>query len=241
MLVVTGEPGAGKSALLGPFVVLADPVLSQIMDRAGLPMGPESSRPSSGAFDAVLHLTGKTGSDARRAIGYVVPDLDTASSVRPPNLANTPLTILVDALDEAQTPFEIIDEVLLPLARGRRTRLIVGTRRSLNEGPDMAAAPVAELLNVLGATDQNTMVLRREPNSMADYARQRLNEDGRLDGDMVVNIEGKVREIDQPFLFVRLAVYELLARVDDLDVDRINVILSGSHADLFGMAMDRLR
>lgn len=240
MLVVTGEPGAGKSALLGRFVALADPTVADVLDRAGLTADDPAARPERGAFDGVVHLAGRTLHDTRAAIEQAVPGLAISEAVVSLD-DDRRTTLLVDALDEAQAPKAIAYDVLRPLARHPNVRLVVGTRRSLEEGPDQPAAPRPELLDALAVSEADALVLRREPAAMADYARRRLAADAPdLDPDLTTRIIERVAAVDQPFLFVRLALHELLARVDELDQDLVDAVLSGGHGDVFARAVDRL-
>ncbi|MYW05511.1 hypothetical protein [Streptomyces sp. SID3343] len=61
MLVVTGRPGAGKSALLGQVVVQSDPNVRRLLAKSGLlPEVADRMRPPDHAFDVVVHLAGLT-------------------------------------------------------------------------------------------------------------------------------------------------------------------------------------
>src|SRR5262249_48911920 len=67
--VVTGEAGSGKSALLGHLVVLGNEELVDALSRAAvMPPPPPAARPPAGAFDAIVHLTGKTLIEAVREV-----------------------------------------------------------------------------------------------------------------------------------------------------------------------------
>lgn len=240
MLVVTGEPGAGKSALLGRFVALADPTVADVVGRAGLVADDRADRPEPGTFDGVVHLAGRTLHDTRAAIEQAVPGLaigeDGVSLA-----AGRQITLLVDALDEAQAPHGIAYDLLRPLARHPNVRVVVGTRRSLEEGPDQPAAPHPELLDALAVSEDDALLLRREPEAMVTYARRRLAADApNLDSGLAERIVRRVAEVDQPFLFVRLALHELLARADGLDRNTVDAMMSGSHGDVFARAVDRL-
>lgn len=239
MLVVTGEPGAGKSALLGQVVILSDERLSAVL--AGLLADrPADERPPPGVFDAVVHLTGKTFVEALAAIAAAVPEPrpdDAGALIGVMRSMSRRLTILVDALDEAQEPMAIAREILVPLARLPNVRVVVGTRRSLLEGPDLPAPPTDELLSSLGVTLEETMNLQREPEAMAEYARKRL---ATLPPEVVEAVVSRVGVVDQPFLFVRLATSELLSESKagrPLNLDRL---LSGGHRDVFERALERL-
>ena len=139
LMVVTGEPGAGKSALLGQMVTLADERVTAVLAAAGLleDRGADE-RPSSGVFDVVVHLTGKTSLDLLAPLaalaGSSAPAADAPAVLGGLRALARPVTVLVDALDEAQEPELIARTVLRPLAELPDVKVVVGTRRSLREG-----------------------------------------------------------------------------------------------------------
>ncbi|MFF4348342.1 caspase family protein, partial [Streptomyces sp. NPDC001530] len=132
--VITGNPGSGKSALLGRFLMLAD------VDDPKRAHTPERTLPPTGLTVVRLH--------ARRA---VLEDLatDLVAAVNLPEgsdrddlldalgARSQPIVVVVDALDEAGTAGDttegnrIARELLQPLSTLPAIRLIVGTRRPL--------------------------------------------------------------------------------------------------------------
>ncbi|MFB7311148.1 caspase family protein, partial [Streptomyces sp. NPDC056192] len=142
--VVTGNPGSGKSSLLGRFLMLTD------VDDPARADAPEQAVPPAGLTVVRLH--------ARRA---VLEDMaaDLAAAVKLPEGSDRddlldalgersrPIVIVVDALDEAGTAGEttegtrIARELLQPLSTLPSVRLIVGTRRPLI--PALGRATVA--------------------------------------------------------------------------------------------------
>jgi WD40 repeat protein len=232
--VVTGEPGAGKSALLGHLVTLADGALVAAMQRAGL-VGEVAGdlRPPEGVFDAVLHLTGMRLEEvvgafpAGRGVDEVLDRLRTAGR---------PFTVLADALDEAQEPELIARSLLRPVAQVPGVKVLVGTRRSLEEGPDRPPPARHELLEALGVVEDECLVVRRDPEAKAAYVRKRLAQLPHVD-DLVARITGP----DQPFLFARLATAELLARppLDPAD-PALDRLLAGGYRGLYLHAVERL-
>ena len=63
VLVVTGSPGVGKSAVLGRIVTTADPGI-----RASLPPGDEAVRASLGSVGCAVHAKGKTALEVAEEI-----------------------------------------------------------------------------------------------------------------------------------------------------------------------------
>ncbi len=240
MLVLTGEPGAGKSALLGRLVTLSDPGLAALLERSRLVVDDRAPRPEPGSVDGVVLLTGQTVHDTIAAVEAAVPAVrfgDMAGIVS----VDGPVTVVFDGLDEAQSPYDIAYDVIRPLSDHPNVRVIVGTRRSLEEGPDLARPIRHELLDALGVAESDAVVLRREPRAMARYARRRLMEaTPALPEEVIDRIERQVEAVDQPFLFIRLAIGEILARADRLDETLMEAVLSANHGDLFLMAMQRL-
>ncbi|MEY9855855.1 WD40 repeat protein [Catenulispora sp. GAS73] len=137
--VVVGGPGSGKSAVLGVVAALADPERRRSVPVDALDL-PRSSLPELGSIDLVLSGSQLTAAEALRAIaGAVRISGAGAGSVGdllealPRNRRQRPVTILIDALDEAADPDELCARVLRPLIRHSegRIRLLLGTRADL--------------------------------------------------------------------------------------------------------------
>ncbi|MFE2262404.1 AAA family ATPase [Streptomyces griseosporeus] len=146
LLVVTGSPGAGKSALLGVAVCSVHPELEGLRARLGL----ETFRPRPDPRLLAVHARQLTtrqvvGSLHRQILAAVAapaadgtpdePERAVATGELLDTLARAGgATVVVDALDEADDPEELLREVLLPLA-GRPDpgtapgcRVLLGTR-----------------------------------------------------------------------------------------------------------------
>jgi hypothetical protein len=154
-----------------------------------------------------------------------------------------PLTVLADALDEAQEP-ERIANLLRILTRSGVARVLVGTRRSLSEGPDHPYDPDRhELLDALETSDEELIFVENDSEAAHSYVVKRLNASGSpyADQDQTIRaIADRVAELDQPFLFARLATSELLARPAlNLDDPELRMFDEG-HAGIFGAAVARI-
>jgi energy-coupling factor transporter ATP-binding protein EcfA2 len=256
MLVVTGSPGCGKSALLGNLVVLANPALRDLLIRTGRLVPPDGDElPPDHAFDAVVHLAGLSTSDLVRrladAAGVVLASTEHVWSEEDMDhlaagLAGRTFTVLADALDEARDPLAIAGTVLSRLARLPGGRVIVGTRTVLGGTSE-------QLLNALDAVHPADVIrVAYDQVAIETYVRQRLldaRRTQRIDvGDN--EIDTVVRHLgahgergDRQFLFARLAVHELIAQPGLLAPSSqrdLAALLDGDHRSLFAFAVGRL-
>jgi hypothetical protein len=146
ILVVTGSPGVGKSAVLGRIVTTADAETA-----AALPTEDRGVRAPVGSVACAVHAKGKSALDvaleiARASSAALPDDVDDL----PPALRQAleraagrdrgGFTVVVDALDEAVNPGEarrIITRVVLPIAAtcaDLGARVVLGTRRTDAQG-----------------------------------------------------------------------------------------------------------
>src|SRR6478752_6132629 len=141
--VVTGAPGAGKSALLGVLVCAAHPALRSRTEHLWNWLKPNV--PSINPDLIAVHTRERTiaaiaGSITRQAMSSSNDDMDTDSTwnitvlLDVLHLRPEPALVLVDGLDEAVNATRVVQDLLLPLIRTRRpdgrssVRLLVGTR-----------------------------------------------------------------------------------------------------------------
>ncbi|MFF1614164.1 WD40 repeat domain-containing protein [Amycolatopsis sp. NPDC058278] len=127
MLVVTGSPGTGKTALLGLVALLADQthVESVPHRRMGLTI---EEMPPPDAFDAVFSAAGEDDAAVRQRLAAAAESGDTGISLRTALSAReSPLCVLIDGLDEAADSGAVARLLLGLLATGG-LRLVIGTR-----------------------------------------------------------------------------------------------------------------
>lgn len=175
-LVVTGEPGSGKSSLLAHVLVLADRRLREdVPERYRTPV----TEALVGAVDVAVRATGKSLGDVVAAIGEIAgltarePDRLVAEA----HGLRHGLRIVVDALDEAKP--EHIKPIALLLRQlsldpdGHGTRVVVGVRRA------PAGSSLADVVRLsLRATETTTLPVDRAPYlayaDVVDYVTRRL-------------------------------------------------------------------
>lgn len=147
--VVTGKPGSGKSALLGVLVCAAHPGLRRHTERLWQAL--RGQVPAEAERLAVVHARrlslGQIVAAFARQLRHLHPEpAREADGEQDSGLANPaehllrlvpddghPVTLVIDALDEADRPADITTALLVPLARhaqepGSRLRLLIGTR-----------------------------------------------------------------------------------------------------------------
>lgn len=160
--VVVGDPGSGKSALLGRLLLLTDP---------HHPAGRDTSSdldvvPLNAARDSVV-------SELAAVLGH--PGADRNKLLRILAERTTPLTVIVDALDQAIESTQIAHKLLEPLTTLPALRLIIGTRRQLLPELGQAVQVIdlddPEYLDDTDIADYAEKVLRDEqdPESLSPY------------------------------------------------------------------------
>jgi hypothetical protein len=170
--VCTGGAGSGKSAALARLVTLSDPTFIEqhTEDLADVPV---SLRPPPGVVDVAVVATGKIRTQVLAQICHALDVPAPSSGHAEPSIAerliawhtwlaarDQPITVVVDALDEASDPHALVTEVLSKLdpdPRRRKVRLLVGVRSvgGPNAPTAVAAAgpPLADLtVRALNAT-----------------------------------------------------------------------------------------
>ncbi|WP_158632660.1 caspase family protein [Amycolatopsis sp. WAC 01416] len=134
LLAVTAAPGSGKTAVLGLIAALTHPErrLTVPLHSLGLP---DAAIPGPNTVDVVIYAQNLTTEQVLHGIAAAAH----LRAEKPGELLDqlagrtAPLTVLVDALDEAADPGELTRRVLRPLAEHAqgRLRLLVGTRPHL--------------------------------------------------------------------------------------------------------------
>jgi Caspase domain len=169
LAVVTGSPGAGKSAMLALPVLLTDDQRSETL-LAGAAPGSLVTRAAE-LFDSLpvlgVHARGRNpyqvANDIARSLGRAADSprelLDDLDDHREPSSQ----IVVVDAVDEARDPQRLMTDLLVPLARRPGLRVVVGARRHL--------LPPAADTSLLVDLDSDNY---RDPQALTDYAHQLL-------------------------------------------------------------------
>ncbi|RAY15331.1 hypothetical protein DPM19_11535 [Actinomadura craniellae] len=152
LAVLTGSPGAGKSALLGVLVCAAHPRLhaptKPLWNRAT--HLPDPLHPGQlAAIHARRRTLDEVTASIARQLGLPPPG-DPARLIAAMRDLPVPPVLVLDALDEAEDGTALMNHLLLPLAadrteRGATARLLVGTRRYPEYAPLLAAAAITDL------------------------------------------------------------------------------------------------
>jgi len=233
LVAVTGDPGSGKSAILGRLTTLSDAEYRSIAQQGGAlaEVLPETV-PDAGSIDVSVHAKGKTFEECLQAVAAGLDlsggPFDIETLLRSVRNSGNRTTILLDALDEASSgePARIGAMLLRPLAELPKTRVLVGTRRS----PDGVAMPDNEerhaRLRRLFGDQASILDLDDEPdtkNDIAAYVRTRLRDDGsrhRDDSSVDQVAEAVAEKAAGIFLYARI-VSRTLQDLDTLDVQNL--------------------
>ncbi|WP_410792627.1 hypothetical protein [Kribbella sp. C-35] len=241
LLAVTGPAGSGKSAVLGNLVVHSNPSLRELLirtNRVTRLAAPE--QPPDDVFDATVLLTGLTTTEViNRLAADLQGEPDVSTTLEGLRTVVEDRTVMVDALDEAQAPLEVA-AVLRQLSEVPSCRVVVGTRRSTNEGLDRLEPVDTNLLDALEPTTTVTVDLDAE--AVTRYVEHRLSALP-IDHDTAAAAARSVGAHNRHFLYARLAVHEMLARPDLLTPaaePELAELLEQDNRGLFATAVERL-
>ncbi|MFC4376906.1 hypothetical protein ACFO5K_22710 [Nocardia halotolerans] len=254
MLVVTGPPGSGKSALLGWLAAMSSPDYRQHAAKILSDIN-SSELPPENAISAGIHAKQRTLQEcvtflgealelAPPGIGWEEPGPLVEQVAQLASRNQSTITILLDALDEAYPADQnrIAVDLLAALAARPRVRVIVGTRPNRedprrrenpsppSDGPWTADGPLIRALT----SDSNRVVrLDTDPGSsyaIATYTINRLldaNSESpyRTQPELAEVTASKIAEHSNGiFLFARLLARTLVNRCDTIDLKSSDTI-----------------
>lgn len=212
VMVVTGGPGTGKSALLAHLLVTSDRTLAATVPVRG-------PRPPVGAFDAAIHATGLSRDEvaARIAVAAEVDATTPQQLIVGMRHRRRLLTLLVDAVEEADSVEEAcrIATLLRDLAAAHVVRVLAGVRTA------PAGSDRARILSSFGQTASRIDLESRQflsNHDVADYVEHRLTgeESGlvryraRLPHELRVIGRAVARKAQYNFLIAQLATRWLI-------------------------------
>ncbi|TDW81914.1 hypothetical protein EV137_7925 [Kribbella pratensis] len=241
LLAVTGPAGSGKSAVLGNLVVHSNPSLRELLIRASqVKQLAAPEQPPDDVFDATVLLTGLTTTEmVNRLNADLRGEQDASTTLDGLLTAVEGRTVMVDALDEAQDPLAAA-AVLRQLSEVPGCRIVVGTRRSTSEGPDLLEPVDTNLLDHLQPA--GTVTVDLDADAVTRYVEHRLNSLP-IDTGTAAAAARSVGAHKRHFLHARLAVHEILARPELLTAEarpELADLLAQDHRGLFATAVERL-
>ena len=136
-LVVTAGPGSGKTAVLGLVSALTHPEHRRTVPIDAIQL-PPAAIPPIGAVDVTIYAGGLTHDQVQAGLAAAaqiragtIGELITALDARA-TASGRPFTAIIDALDEAADPAQLITQVLRPVIdHAHGVRLLLGTRPHL--------------------------------------------------------------------------------------------------------------
>ncbi|WP_410597348.1 hypothetical protein [Amycolatopsis sp. lyj-23] len=234
--LVTGAAGSGKSAVLARLVTLSDPEFLRTHAEE-LEAVPDELLPPSGAVDVAVVATGKLEIDVLdqilRAFDVPLPADDRRATDITRRLAawhawlaaiDRPVTVIVDAVDEATAPRRLFTQLLArldPDPREPRIRLLLGLRSPGGEDQvdrlPFATPPLADLAKELLNAEriQVDEAPWWDPADVSAYIAGVLRHTAgsRYDGDNTARTAGLAAalgaQVGRSFLFARLAAASL--------------------------------
>ncbi|RSM68933.1 hypothetical protein DL991_40860 [Amycolatopsis sp. WAC 01375] len=134
LLAVTADPGSGKTAVLGLIATLAHPDRRATVPVSTLGL-PAAAVPDPSTVDVAIYAQNLTSDQVLQGIAAAAHLHATTIGKLLDQLSgrDRPLTVLIDAVDEAADPDHLTRRLLRPLANhaNGRLRLLVGTRAYL--------------------------------------------------------------------------------------------------------------
>ena len=130
-LVVTGDPGSGKSAVIGRMTILSHPDWGRTVPRQGIPA---DTIPPPGSIDVAIHGRNRTADEVLQALSAAARVTATTPGEFLQAVRGKSMVAAIDAIDEAIDPERLVTSILNPLIEAGPQvgfRLLLGTRSYL--------------------------------------------------------------------------------------------------------------
>jgi WD40 repeat protein len=225
--VVTGSAGCGKSALLARLITLSDPRWRQEVLGSGRLVLPAATLPPEGIVDGAVLLRRKLLANGVQELASQLAITATEAPALVEAIASSPQqkrVLVFDALDEADEPGLLVDQLLRPLAQLEHVFLVLGSR------PDPGEAAGARRFTALGDACQELDLddpRYDEASDVVTYLQRRLlasEEPGRTTPYQAMPeraqqvAQALAEQSNHSFLVARTAVAALLQRAEAVDV-----------------------
>ena len=162
-VVVTGDPGSGKSAVIGRVYILSHRDWRRAVPLQGLPA---DTIPPMGSIDVAIHARNRTSEEVLRALCSAANVTADTPGEFLRALSGKPMVAAIDAIDEAVDPDRLVSGILNPLIDTGPTvgfRMVLGTRSYILD----RLSPAAERIDL----DDPRYA---DPQSLRLYAESRL-------------------------------------------------------------------
>jgi hypothetical protein len=254
LAVLTGSPGTGKSSVLGMIVCAAHPQLSGSRHWLGRPQLLPAPQERFAAAHARSRDHNQIAASLARQLDLREPHAGWTAgrfleALEDSSESGGPAPVLViDAIDEARTPRDVVDLLLLPLIaapqtdrdhRRARCRLLVGIRpwrdqfarlfslASEHTLIDLDSTPISELRQDL-ETYGSTVLSNRSGGTMPRIERNRLAQ--AVADELTRNVNSDGARGAGSFLLASLVFQQLKARATISTVAELQVPSSLEHA-----------
>ena len=161
--IVTGDPGSGKSAVIGRLVILSDREWGRTVPRQNIPA---DTIPPTDSIDVAIHARNRTSEEVLQALCSAAHITGETPTEFLHARAGKPMLAAIDAIDEAVDPDRLVTAILNPLIEAGPQfgfRLLLGTRLYLLDR-------LSEKANRIDLDDQHYT----DPKSLRAYAERRL-------------------------------------------------------------------
>ena len=225
VVILTGSPGSGKSAILGRIVSLSVPEIFAATEISGN-LSADDPRPPRNIVRVAVHAKGKTmlecAQTCARAFGLrdsIIDSSDIRLLLGRMAEMERLSVVIFDALDEALAgeAYKIIDQLILPLAENKGIKILIGTRRNLSGGVIPEDVERHHYLKSAFGSEVQIIDIADElktEDDIADFVQKRLRAANWQGIDTTVE-EAAWRvaaAADRSFLYARLVARSLEAR-----------------------------